>query len=475
MKLVASNSLPSSGFEHLPEPNKAVIAGLRVLLFGTAIVIGCPLLVQYICSGATQPSGWVLILGLLLSATINYRLKRDVLYPATAFSAVWFFASIVYVFFPFEIDQLNWATVSIFLGGNLSFAIGCALGCRPWGVGKVLFTRPPQTDHLRRLLLLYAFVMVPVVLYSTMQLAGVWSLSSALFITAREAIIARQAEGAAVFDSILVRTAPTVSVSTAFIAIMEEKNRWFLGAGVWSAIILSILTTGRPLLLLLACGWLMLSLLRKPDRSVKRMSRKLIGLSLLILASLSSVSLLSKKETQTEGSGGGSAVGVAVGMTACYIAGPLAGFNYVVQHPESFADSDNITFAQVLKPLSHLGFKYTPPPEYDAFLPVPFLINVFTAFKNYYVDFGVAGCFIAFFVFGLVSGGIFRAASRGNRIASFAFAYLFLAMVFTPFQDVYHSFGRYAYVFFFISSYYFTSRRLPGLRPFFKLSEKTDG
>jgi len=303
--------------------------------------------------------------------------------------------------------------------------------------------------------------MVPVVLYSAMKLVGIWSISPVLFIAVRDAIVSGQEARTSIYNNALVSTAPTISVSVAFLLIIEEKNRWLKGAGIVSAFALVLLTTGRPLLLLLTSGWLMLALLSKTVRPIELLAKQLASVSALILLCLSLVTLLTKSEMQSDSRGNVSLLDATMSMTAHYVAGPLAGFNYVVEHPESFAGSDNITFAQVLGPASSIGFRYTPPPEYDSFFPVPFLFNVFTSFKNYYVDFGVVGCPIAFFLLGTISGGVFDAAIRKNQLAIFAYAYLFFAILFTPFQDVFHSFGRYAYVLCFISFYYVVSRRIP--------------
>jgi oligosaccharide repeat unit polymerase len=433
----------------------------RVGLSVTALLLAIEVGVQVIEGGTTGFGGWILLLGLLISAAVNYSLTRDILYPAFMFSSVWCLAALTYVFFPFEIDTLSWTTVCIFLGGNVCFSLGCALGNRPLSRRPAWFTAPTVNPQPRRFLLVYSIIAVPLAVYATMKLAGVFSLSSAMFVAARQAVVDIQTDGKAVNSNVFVSMAPTIAVSNAFVLIMEEGNRWLVATGIAATVVLGLFTTGRVIWMVLFCGWLVLALLRAKDRSIKEMAKKVTGAGLLALLALTVLPLLTKNETQKENSEGKSAVGIATGMTAAYVAGPLAGFNYIVSHPDTFHDQSNNTFAEILTPLSAFGLHYNPPPPFDPFLPVPFLINVFTAYKLYYVDFGVLGCLIAFLFFGFLSGAVFRSAVRGNQLVTFFFAYLFFALIFTPFQDAYHLFHRYAYMVTYGLAYFVVFRQTP--------------
>ena len=369
--------------------------------------------------GSINPGGWALLLGLLVISSANYFITRDVLYPAFMFSAVWCFAALVYVFFPFEIDPIGWSTVCIFLGGNLCFSVGCTVGNRPLSKRPAWFTAQTDNPQPRRLLLVYTILAVPLSIYATMKLAGVLNLSTAMFVAARQAVIETQADGRVVNSNVFVSMAPTIAVSNAFALIMEEGNRWVVAVGIGTTVVLGLFTTGRGIWLLLFLGWLMLALVRKRDRSVKVMAKQLVATALIILVSLTLATLLTKKETQKESLDGKSGLEIAGRLTACYIAGPIAAFNYVVQHPSEFKNESNNTFALILAPLSRVGLvRYKPLPAFDTFYPVPFQINAFTAFKPYYVDFGVTGCFVAFLIFGFISGSVFHAALRETELLS---------------------------------------------------------
>jgi oligosaccharide repeat unit polymerase len=377
------------------------------------------------------------------------------------FSLVWCLTIAVYELYPYEIDPIRWPTVFIFLSGALFFSIGCALGARPIGKGLAWFTGPSGNPRFRNFLLLYCAAMVPFSLYSMMKLAGTFAISPAMFVAARQAVVDLQTENIAVSTNVFLSMAPTIAASTAFLLIMEEKKKWIVSVGICVVILLGILTTGRVILMLLFCGWVILSLLRAPSRSFTKVGRKAAAAALLITLALMAVTLLTKTETQGQASGGRSGLEVAAGMTATYMAGPIAGFNFVVENPATFSDQSNETFAEILGPLRSLGLRYTPPPHFDPFLPVPFLINVFTAYKQFYVDFGAAGCPLAFFLCGAISGSLFDSAVRGNKFAAFALCYAGYAVIISPFQNSFILLYRYAYVALFGFVYFVVVPRLP--------------
>ena len=68
----------------------------------------------------------------------------------------------------------------------------------------------------------------------------------------------------------------------------------------------------------------------------------------LIALALTLQSLLTKTETQAGASGDRSAIEIATELTADNFAGPLAGFNSIVEDPGPFRDQSNNTFAPIL-------------------------------------------------------------------------------------------------------------------------------
>jgi oligosaccharide repeat unit polymerase len=443
----------------------ALIGGF-IFVFGVVLLLIVMVGAHSLSGGDSALPARVLLLVFILIAAVNYLVRRDVLYPACMFSLVWCLSMAVYELFPYEIDPIRWPTVFIFLSGALSFSLGCAFGARPIGKGRTWFTEPSGNAQFRNFLLLCCAAMVPFSAYHTMRLAGMSAISPAMFVAARQAVVDLQTEGLPGSTNVFLSMAPTVSVSTAFLLILEEKRKWIVSIGICVAILLGLFTTGRSIWMLLFCGWMILSLLRAPSRSITKVGSRAAAAALLITLALTAVTLLTKKETQGEASGEHSALGMAAGLTAAYVAGPLAGFNFVVENPATFRDQSNGTFAPILSPLRGVGLRYDPPPPFEPFLPVPFLFNVFTAYKTFFVDFGATGCSLALLLCGAISGSLFDSAVRGNKFAAFALCYVGLAVIFTPFMNAFILFNRYAYVALFGIAYFVVIPRLPRITLF---------
>lgn len=434
----------------------------QYVLVISACVLICSMCCVYLALGHVEVlPGQVLLLSFAALAVINYMYSSDVLYPAFMFSVIWDLAVGIYQIFPSEIDSIRWPTAVILLVGAVSFSAGCALGTRPICAGSPWFAEDVSRSLFRTLLVVGCLIVVPFSVYATMKLAGMYNLSAAMFIAARQAVVDLQTEDMAVSKNVLLAMAPTVAVSTAFILILDEKRTWIVTTGICTTLVLGLLTTGRIILLLLLCGWVVLRLFRLPSRSFFRVGRKMIMSGALIVLLMTLVPLLTKSETQSGGSGRHSGAYIAATMTETYIAGPMAGFNYIVENPGTFRDQSNNTFAQVLSPLRVVGLHYVPPPNFDPFMPVPFPINVFTAYKSFYIDFGALGCCLAWFLCGCLSGLVFFAADKGNRFARFVYCYLVYAILFSIFQNSFILLYRYAYVLLFGAVYFIVIPRLP--------------
>lgn len=431
---------------------------LSLILASTALASVLATLAQVLWADEASLPGHTLLWAFVLFSLINYSLYRDVLHPACMFSFIWLFSTAFYVWFPGEIDSLHWLTVLILTGGTASFSIGCWFGSRPLCAGRPRFTRSAGNPKTRILLLIYCVAIIPFSVYATMQLAGIFGLSPAMFLAARQTVINLQATGSTVESNPLVSMAPTIAVSTAFLMLIEERKRRFAAISIAAALVLGLFTTGRAIWMLLFCGWVIIRLLQSPTRSLASVGRRMAVVSLSILIALTIPALLTKTETQSAGASG---LEIAARMTAVYIGGPLAGFNYVVEHPGTFSDQSNNTFAEVLTPLRTIGLRYVPPPHFEPFFPVPFMINVFTAYKSFYVDFGPIGTFVSFMICGAICALIFAAAHRGNKFAMFVFCYAGFAIIFSPFLNSFILFYRYSYILFFGAIYFILIPRLP--------------
>lgn len=414
-------------------------------------------------------SAGVMLLCLLGLSCANYAIgNRDVLYPAFTFTAIWAAVTAVYIFCPFDIRPIGWKTVGILVGGVASFSIGCLLGNRRLfrmgnadGTNELLDSR--DNPQARLLLLGYTVLTVPIVIFDIQQIVGEpISLSPAFFIRLRTTIMylyfsdpGTSPYGGWLMNR-LVTTSFIISVLTFLLFVMEEKRKWANLICASCLIVLSLLFTGRTFLMQAFCGSLCLVLLRKKNRNFTKIALPigLAGFGLILL--MTAITLLTKAETQ-----GSNGLQVATNMTFEYIAGPIAGFDYAVNHPAEFQDQPATVFEGILTPLSRLELiRYKPPSASDDFVFVPFPTNVYTCFKPYYEDFGMAGCFLAFAIFGLIEGGLFHAAVRGGHIAAFVLAYLSDPLMFSTFDDHYRFIMGYIYLGLYILVYFYLLKRV---------------
>jgi len=434
-----------------------------ILLEATAIsVIAALCLVWAIVASSPAP---VLLLGLFAMSYINYLVGgRDVLYPAFTFTAIWVLVVTVYNFCPIEIDRIGWKTIWIFLAGGASFSIGSVLGNRPLlpnrSVGQMSLTATQRIDNQQARNVLLGCIVILTFLFVLLIVkvaGGIFAVNLAFLLRLNAPNSPLEDSGA--LTRIVAGSGGLLPVLTLWVLVMEEKRRWAIVICTVCVIAFPLFVTQRGLVMMAFCGCITLALLKKKDRRFSKMVRPLSFAAFGIVA-LMAVMSLTKFWAQTPG---GFSVTKGIWM---YIAGPLAAFNYAVYHPEAYEDQPAAVFEQVLTPLSRLQLiRYQTWLEVDGstldrFAYVPFPANVYTAYKPYYEDFGVVGCFIAFMLFGFIEGYLFHAANSGGQIASFFLAYLSMALMFSTFDDGYHSFSRHLNIVIFVIGYFSMMKRM---------------
>jgi len=438
--------------------------GKSILPAIIAVLTAAALLLLWQSAYPTPAS--MLLFGFLALSFLNYAVGgRDVLYPAFTFTAIWAAVTIVYIFCPVEIRPIGWKTVGILVGGATSFSIGCLFGSRRLlGMGyadKHLDSR--DNPQARLLLLGYSVLTVPIVIFDVQQIVGERiSLSPAFFIKLRTTInyLYLSDPGTSPYGGWLmnriVTTSFIISVLTFLLFVMEEKRKWAIVSCASCLILLSLLFTGRTFLMQAFCGSVCLILLRRKTRKFTDIALPIgiAGFGLILV--MAAITFLTKSETQ-----GANGLQVATDMTFEYIAGPIAGFDYAIDHPAEFRDQPATVFAGVLTPLSRLELiRYKPPSASDDFVYVPFPTNVYTCFKPYYEDFGATGCFLALAIFGFVEGCLFHAAIRGGHISAFVLAYLSDPLMFSTFDDHYRYMMGYIYLGLYIYVYFYYLKRV---------------
>lgn len=441
----------------MPNRNKSI-------LFEALAMAALAILLLFWQAVSFSPAG-VLFLGLLALSYLNYIVgKRDVLYPAFTFTAVWTTITAAYLVCPIEIRPLGWKTTAIFLGGIMFFSVGSLVGNRPLYLAELKHRKNGENAHnanpqARFLLLACTLFALPwIVLEAKKLVGGALSLSPEFLINLRLAIVSKTMEGEAAYNNKFISGAFIVGGFTFLIFLLEEKRKWAKWLCASYMVVFFLVTTGRALLMQALCWWLCVALLRRKDRSMfttaRWLSAALAGVILLMI----SLTFLTKSQAQGEGELEG-----ATSLALEYICGPIAAFDYAVYNPGEFRGQPAATFQGTRTRLSELNLiRSTPPKPFDDFVSVPFGMNVYTCFKPYYEDFGVLGCLLAFGVIGSIEGQLFFRTISGNRIAKFFFAYLSYPLMFSTFDDLYvthNSDVLYLYASLFAVSYFYILKR----------------
>jgi oligosaccharide repeat unit polymerase len=401
---------------------------VRTQWYGLAASLGC-VAALLLMAVSSRPPAVLMLCSFVALTIVNYLVGgRDVLYPAFIFSAVWSAATAVYLLCPVEIDDLSWKAVLIFIGGALCFTGGCMTGCRPFLAGTTLFADRSRSELGVRILLLCSVVALPIAVVNMVRVVGQSVISPDFFIASRETL---QNADAPTFSSRFLSLTQLIAVPTVWLLLLERERKLLILAGAVLAIFVSLLGGTRGPLLQMVCGCLVIALVRRSNRTITGVGKTIAVSSIAVVLLMTVLTLVLKKETR-----GSDGVQIALSMSAVYIAGPLAAFNYQVGHPGLFSDQPWNTVTPLLSPLVKSGvMRVAIPPVHEDFINIPFPFNVFTIYKPYYHDLGIAGCMLVLAIVGFIYGYVYRAAVRGNKMALFFLAAFTESLVMSIFHD----------------------------------------
>jgi oligosaccharide repeat unit polymerase len=404
----------------------------------------------------------VLLIGLIALSCGNYFIGgRDVLYPGFLYTSVWALVAGAFLVCPEKVDPLGWKTMAVFLAGGAAFSVGSLIGNRPilHARGK---PRPLEiqgdNEQVRNALLFCTVLTTLLFLIVVLRTAGgllYLGLNLLVVLNGQESPLADTDS----LSNTIILSGALLPILTLWVLLMEEKRRWKIWLCVVCIAIFQLLVARRGLVMAAFCGSVTLILLKSRDRSIRKVG---LPLSVAAFGIVVLMAVMSLTKYWVQGPNGTSP---ATGAWR-YITGPLAAFNYYVEHPSEYADQPATVLVPILTPLSNLGIVHyqtlmeVDGSPLDRFVEVPFAANVYTAYKPYYHDFGPWGCFAAFAFFGLVEGLLFYRATRGSPIAAFFLAHLAGSLMFSTFDDNYHGLSRHLNILVFALGYFWLIRRV---------------
>ena len=369
----------------------------------------------------------------------NYRIARSILYPPFAFCFMWLLDLGVYRLNLIDMDPIHSDTLAIIGIGALVFSFGGGLSFLiPKGLLRMRVILAPRVirNHVAKygftILLLICF---PYIVHHLLQLAA-QGTGNTLLERARNASVDSSLAGNTESNPIIIWFIP-VATFLAILFQMECRDRmfWFMA---FVAFVANILSGGRTGLLTLIAALTTVYLIQERKDSFAHAIR-VIRIPLVIFLGLYILLIFVNKNTSAIGGGTGT---IILYFLVTYLVGPTAAFDYVVQHPSQYIGAPNHTFEFFLKAASAIHLlNYTPPPQFDQFLSVPFPMNVYTVYKFYFTDFGIWGCFGCIFIIGFLHSAIYRKATNGSKLALFLFALSVYTVIMVIFDDLYFVVG----------------------------------
>lgn len=403
---------------------------------------------------------------LLVFAACNYWRWRSVLYPPFLFCFMWAFVLATWRMNLIDVYPLHPETLFIVTSGAAVFSLGglfASLTPRmllrvhllPEGSGE-------RADLVRNILTVIVLCGLPLFFYQILIISQ-QGIGANLLMRARDVQVEAAQNGEQISSFVLDYFVILSTFVSLLFATQKRDWRFWLVTGV--SFLGCILSTGRTNLLLLIAGLCAIKLLQEhKERFLKAL--KTLRWPIALFAVLYVILIFTNKDTQ--GLAGG-VTGVASYFVLSYIVGPLAAFDGVVQSPASFAPASSHVFEFPLKLAStfHL-LAYTAPPKLDTFVQVPFPTNVYTVFKFYFLELGVAGTLAVMLLVGYLHSLLYLKAREGGRLSIFLYAFSVYSVIMVIFDDAYYSVGNYIRALVFGACYFalcsFSFSLLPRLR-----------
>lgn len=404
----------------------------------------------------------ICILGLTI---FNYYIgRKNVMYPPFLYSAIWLAVLSLYfllLIVPIiEMPVLGVYTLFLVLSGTAGFTAG-GLVMRSQRFAHPLIEAEPKNSMIKKVLLFCVIALLPVYYMAIRSLSAAGGLDGFLM-SARAALVDRLNSGESGFGGPLSTIGPTFSVFVAFIFLIEARNLRKERVWFWTSTLIAvsfcILTTGRAGFLKLLVGLAGIYVL-KTGRYSAREAWKLIRWPVVAFLVLFTILIPITKVDSDKVDLPQSIAQYSVG----YAVLPLAGFDYVVHHPDEYKYQGNHTFAELVPMWQVLSGSHLPPlPAAPGdFLMVPLFANVYTVFNPYYLDFGLTGVVFVMFLFGAGQSWLFWRAMKGAPFYIFLYAISLYPLSMVAFDNTYTLFAHYLIEFLFAVVYCKVLRRIP--------------
>lgn len=375
---------------------------------------------------------------LALLTVLNYFAgKRSVLYPPFIYSLVWFADAAIFWYAPLQVNEVHAITWWVITIGASLFSLGGLLSrLLPKAAfsTKVCDLSHPATSRIGlQLLLLVALTGMLFMIMDVLQHSGGGGLGG-LLVRSRQFYVDMAEQGKS--WGLVAGSLPIFSIAVAILCRIENSGMLFWTAAMTSAVC-CILTGGRSYVLLLFLALTVTHLLsNKKDRLVD--AAKYACIPVLLFASIFIALIFLDKDISGYR---GNIAAILTNFVLAYIIVPIPALDYVLMHSSEYVNAPHHTFEYVLAVMSRFGAPVNAPKMHDAFLSVPLPTNVYTIYKFFFTDFGLALALAAVLMIGFFQTIIYLRARTGHKVALLLTALLAYPAVLSIFDDLYSAGG----------------------------------
>lgn len=354
---------------------------------------------------------------LMFISGLIYIIVRDIRHPAVLQSLVWTTTLFVYSLMQSEFYGLNFSFIALVFGSIAFFGAGSII------MGKIILIAGPNVNNSDKhdiirmelpkiakyigiitftLSMLYAYIAYK---YASSGPTGNVGVNLRYILTSGQPI----PTPLKVFGYLF----PFSNAFMGFLLFyyLRTRSKSFLPTlylTIFSSLIMSIVSSGRGIVLFVILQIIFIALF-----SLKKIKLSFILFGILsIIAVFFSGAFILNKGVDSSGSTLArlTDAGESLGF---YISSGSVAFSQLSNSSNSQLVGEN-TFRILYIVADHLGFDVAVAPLIQEFIPTPQITNVYTMHLQYFRDFGIIGCIIFQFLFGIVHGLVYGMAVKVN-------------------------------------------------------------
>jgi oligosaccharide repeat unit polymerase len=377
---------------------------------------------------------------LVVIVVINNKFEKSILYPPFIFSSIWVLVIFIYVIFkiidPGEMDKLHNKTLLFLAVSNILFSLGGIytlyyMNKKP---SRIIFIPSKIPEIIGDVIIIITLVTLILVFFKAKELASEVEAQNFFIALRYQLTSVRHTYG--VLDYFL-----SFGLFASLYRLLTFEKFSDLGFKRITKLIVSmiitfgflVLSTGRTYFFFYMITALIIIYLKGRVRV-----RYIVGFFLSALILFIFIGVILNKGGNMENSFRMN-INSSLNHLLAYFEGPLLAFDRFLNSEISHTYGEN-TFRFFIALLYDLNLSDKPPIDIvNKWIMVPYPTNVYTIFYQYFMDFGILGCWIVIFLFGLVHTWMFyRAKTSGNHFKMIT-AYTFYPLLMVFFQDQYFS------------------------------------